>query len=138
MQYDAVCIASIFFMDLFLVFPSILAFLRGPLSEVAEISVGALPLVTAPTLVSALYENCTMTWEWSPAIERGKLVHSYDLKVERVNTSAELLIPFDGNSSAPYRVSVATVSSDTWTEAVPGVGRIIRFGSPWDLEPLLL
>lgn len=92
----------------------------GPLSEVAEISVGALPLVTAPTLVSALYENCTMTWEWSPAIERGKLVHSYDLKVERMNTSAELLIPFDGNSSAPYRVSVATVSSDTWTEAVPG------------------
>lgn len=95
------------------------------MSEVAEITVGALPLVTAPVLVSALYENCTMLWEWSPAIERGKVVHSYDLKVERVNTTAELLIPFDGNTFAPYPASVATVSSDTWADAVPGEGHRI-------------
>jgi len=51
----------------------------GPLSSVAEISVGALPLVSAPTLLEAFYENCTMTWQWAPALERGKVVHSYDL-----------------------------------------------------------
>lgn len=41
-------------------------------------------------------------------------------KVERMNTSTELLLSFNGNASAPARVTSATVSAETWYEAVPG------------------
>ncbi|CAK9047862.1 Fibronectin type III domain-containing protein 3B (Factor for adipocyte differentiation 104) (HCV NS5A-binding protein 37), partial [Durusdinium trenchii] len=98
------------------------AYGAGPLSEEALVTVGALPNVRAPQLVKASYENCTMIWEWLPAIENGKLVHSYDLQVEDANASgvAPLLITLDGNASAPVRTTTATVSSDTWRDAVPG------------------
>eukprot|EP00913_Durusdinium_trenchii_P019678 g18499.t1 len=45
-----------------------------------------------------------------------------DLQVEDANASgvAPLLITLDGNASAPVRTTTATVSSDTWRDAVPG------------------
>ena len=54
----------------------------GPLSPVTLVTIGALPFMRKPSLASATFENCSMTWQWSPAIENGKLVHSYELLVE--------------------------------------------------------
>jgi len=53
----------------------------GPLSPIMEMPTGTLPFPRRPELVNATYENCTMTFQWEPALDRGMVVHSYLLKL---------------------------------------------------------
>merc|ERR1719171_3338566 len=56
----------------------------GQLSKIAELPTGAIPFARPPQLVTASYENSTLTYRWPHAVERGAVVYSYLLKLESV------------------------------------------------------
>jgi len=57
----------------------------GLFSPVAELSTGTVPFARSPSLNRTLFENCTLTFQWPPATERGTVVYHYSLMLARAN-----------------------------------------------------
>ncbi|CAE7034886.1 PTPRF [Symbiodinium natans] len=94
----------------------------GPLSDVVEISVGTVPTVQPPWLQDA--DNCSLSWRWHPAAENGRLVHSYEFKLEASDNETSLLVEqiwiLNGSFDEPYLNLHLSLDSTSWSELVPG------------------
>jgi hypothetical protein len=85
----------------------------GPLSAAAEVPVGTVPSVKPPFLASAAYENCTMTWRWNPALENGRLAHSYDLRLQSVSPTTSTTTTTGAPNPNISTTTMTTTSSAT-------------------------
>ncbi|CAE7759180.1 ABCG2 [Symbiodinium sp. CCMP2456] len=84
----------------------------GPLSDIAEISVGTVPTVQPPWLEDA--DNCSLNWRWN-----GRLVHSYEFKLEASDNVEEVWI-LNGSFDEPRLGLQLSVDSNSWPELVYG------------------
>ncbi|CAE7929492.1 Fndc3a [Symbiodinium necroappetens] len=95
----------------------LLLFGAGPLSDIAEISVGTVPTVQPPWLEDA--DNCSLNWRWN-----GRLVHSYEFKLEASDNETSLLVEevwiLNGSFDEPRLGLQLSVDSDSWPELVYG------------------
>jgi len=108
----------------------------GPLSPIAEIPTGTVPFARAPSLNHTSYNNCSLTFQWPAAVERGTVVYTYSLKLSpAANCTVESAVEcsavdvdvvgepswlMDGNASAPFVAMRATIDSRDWAGLVPG------------------
>eukprot|EP00931_Biecheleriopsis_adriatica_P049660 TRINITY_DN28729_c0_g1_i1.p1 TRINITY_DN28729_c0_g1~~TRINITY_DN28729_c0_g1_i1.p1 ORF type:complete len:8011 (-),score=1403.57 TRINITY_DN28729_c0_g1_i1:177-21446(-) len=95
----------------------------GPLSEAAEVPIGTIPSVKPPWLASAAYEGCALTWQWNPAVENGRLAHSYELKIQALTASVTATTTATGdendtNDTAPSPPGAVTGSGEAQADLI--------------------
>jgi len=82
----------------------------GPLSDAIEVPTGAVPFALPPRQVAGAHGNCSLTFQWPPAVERGRVVHTYSLLLERMDSGTTAAGVAVNNSSALVNDSIATNS----------------------------
>jgi hypothetical protein len=91
----------------------------GPLSSVVQFPTGAQPFAYPPTLNLSSPENCSMTWLWPPALERGLMPLKYELLLQDCNDGLQEAVFSYNASASTMNHTVDMTDWDLLSVAVP-------------------